>query len=54
MAREKQRNSYRKGAVPGGAVIPAQRDCGPSVDTWPILDSEGESISQEAEEEEEE
>jgi hypothetical protein len=28
--------------------------CGPSVDTWPILDAQGEELAEEEEEEEEE
>jgi hypothetical protein len=27
-----------------GKTLPEQRDCGPSVDTWPILDGDGKPI----------
>jgi hypothetical protein len=37
-----------------GDRIADKPGCGPSVDTWPILDAKGEEIAEEEEEEEEE
>jgi hypothetical protein len=37
-----------------GGRIAEKPGCGPSVDTWPILDAQGNQIADEAEEEEEE
>ena len=31
-------------AQSAGKTIPDKRDCGPEVDTWPILDSQGKPI----------
>lgn len=44
----------RYGAVgeQGAPMIPAKPGCGPDVDSWPILDSDGKSIEVEEEEEE--
>ena len=41
-------------ASESGRRVPDKPGCGPSVDTWPIVDSAGEEIAEEEEEEEEE
>jgi hypothetical protein len=49
----KQKASGIQASERGGRIA-EKPGCGPSVDTWPILDAQGEEIVEEEEEEEEE
>ena len=43
-SRAKPRPDRDAPASTGGKTIPEKRDCGPSVDSWPILDKNGRPI----------